>query len=139
MLSVLQPPALITELHGSGAAARRALDQQDSAAFLTSLIHKVATPASGLSPVLHVACLPVLQVRKKGACITCHQHKHAGAVSLCVNAKQREPVLCRRTLCFTTACAQGSAPCAAGSMHSACADGGSEQRRQTARHEHGRS
>ena len=57
------------ELHSSGAAARRALDEQDAAAFLTSLIHKVATPASRLSPVLHVACLPVLQVRKKIACM----------------------------------------------------------------------
>ena len=98
------------ELHGSGAAARRALDEQAAAAFLTSLIHKVATPASGLSSVLHVACLPVLQVRKKIACITCHQRKHAGAVCFYVYARQHDPVLCHSTLCFGTACAQGSAP-----------------------------
>jgi hypothetical protein len=58
----LQPPALVIELHDSGAAARSALDKQGAAPFLTTLMHKLASPAAGLSSGLHVACLPALQV-----------------------------------------------------------------------------
>lgn len=61
--SCLQPPALIIELNGSGAAARSALDKQGAAAYLTTLMHKQASPDSGLSAVPHVALL-VLQVCK---------------------------------------------------------------------------
>ena len=58
----LQPPALVIELHDSGAAARSALDKQGAAPFLTTLMNKLASPAAGFTSGLHVACLPALQV-----------------------------------------------------------------------------